>query len=128
MSFVLDTHAIVWSLMDDPRLGGEARRYIATCSRQDLLISDISLLEMAMLLDRKRIEVTLSDSEFLEQITNAFRVVPITAAIAAHAVSLGLPHGDPFDRVIAATAQQEDCTLLTRDRLLTDFPTIRTAW
>ncbi|MDA0991469.1 MAG: type II toxin-antitoxin system VapC family toxin [Verrucomicrobia bacterium] len=128
MTLLLDTHAVIWSLVDDARLGTSARRRIAAADRRDLTMADISLLEIAILLDRKRLEVTLSPGEFLKRIEAAFRVLPLTAAIAAEAVALDLPHGDPFDRVIAATARCDGCLLLTRDRQLAAHPEIETDW
>jgi len=125
---LLDTHAMIWTLMDDRRLGPNARRHIEASDRRDLLISDMTLLETAMLLRRGRVTVKLSDRAFLENAAAKFVVIPISAAIAVDAMSLDLPQGDPFDRVIAATARHEKCLLLTRDQALADAPYIRTAW
>jgi len=128
LKVLLDTHTMIWTLMDDPRLGQEARRHIEMSDRRDLLISDMTLLETAMLLRRGRVTVTLTDRAFLERAAARFVVVPMSAAIAVDAMSLDLPQGDPFDRVIAATARHKQCPLLTRDRALAHAPDINTVW
>jgi acyl-CoA thioesterase II len=44
----LDTHAVIWSLMDDPRLGKKAREVIASSSRDQLIVSDMTLLDSTL--------------------------------------------------------------------------------
>jgi len=55
-------------------------------------------------------------------------VVPITGEIASIAVSLDLADGDPFDRVISATAITHGIPLLTRDRKITACDAVLTLW
>ena len=68
--------------------------------------------------------------EFLERLT-AFRriaVLPITPDIAALAYSATFPHGDPADRLIAATAMVHGAPLITEDRLLHGIEGLTTVW
>jgi PIN domain nuclease of toxin-antitoxin system len=51
-------------------------------------------------------------------------MIPIEIA----SLALALPHGDPFDRVIAATAKVHKVPLLTRDRLIAGSGVIETVW
>lgn len=115
MNLLLDTHAAVWAAADDPRLGAKARSRLLACERGDAAISDISLLEIAMLVKKKRIRLAVSTSDYLHGLHKHFRVLPIAPEIAAEAVTLDLPQADPFDRVILATARFHDLPLLTRD-------------
>lgn len=124
----LDTHAVLWSLADDPRLGANAREIIARSNRSDLVISDIVLLEVAYLHGKGRIEVEDGLDTLLKKISDSFHVVPIDREIAGLAVSLELPQGDPFDRVISATAIAHKAPLLTRDREIKKCEAVPTIW
>ena len=81
-----------------------------------------------MLISKGRLQ-TKHDPEFLlGKIADSFRIIPITPEIAHLAVTLKLPHGDPFDRVIAATAVHHQAALLTRDKELKRAKMVETVW
>jgi PIN domain nuclease of toxin-antitoxin system len=124
----LDTHAVLWSLAGDPRLGTQARSLISNSRRSELIISDIVLLEISYLGAKGRIEDTDGMEVLLAKVAESFRVIPITPEIARLALELDLPHGDPFDRVITATAKFHAVPLLTRDRSITHSDTVTTLW
>ncbi len=124
----LDTHTVLWSLADDPRLGAQARSLISHSRRSDLIISDIVLLEISYLSAKGRIEDVDGVDVLLAKVAERFRVIPISPEIARLALELDLPHGDPFDRVITATAKTHAIPLLTRDRSITDSGSVATLW
>lgn len=128
MKACLDTHAVLWSIADDPRLGAKARGLITNSKKFDLIISDIVLLEISYLNAKGRIEDADGIDTLLAKVAESFRVVPISHEIARLALELDLPHGDPFDRVIAATAKAHAIPLLTRDRSITNSGTVTTLW
>lgn len=128
MKACLDTHAVLWSLAGDPRLGSQARGLIAHSKRPDLIISDIVLLEISYLSAKGRIEDADGIDALLAKVAESFRVIPINPEIARVALELDLPHGDPFDRVIAATAKTHSIPLLTRDRSITASGSVATLW
>lgn len=128
MKACLDTHAVLWSLADDSQLGSKARKLISSASRTELVISDIVLLEVSYLSAKGRIKDAAGLDVLLAKIVGSFRVLPIDPAIAELALSLDLPHGDPFDRVITATAKIHKIPLLTRDRLIVDSGVVETIW
>jgi len=109
-------------------LGAKTREIIARSNRSELVISDIVFLEVAYLHDKGRIESEDGLDALLAKISDSFLVVPITGEIAGIAVSLDLAHGDPFDRVISATAITHGIPLLTRDRKITACDTVPTLW
>lgn len=128
MKACLDTHAVLWSIAGDPRLGAKARDLITHSKRFDLIISDIVLLEISYLSAKGRIEDADGIDTLLAEVAESFRVVPISPEIARLALELDLPHGDPFDRVIAATAKAHAMPLLTRDRSITNSGAVTTLW
>lgn len=128
MKACLDTHAVLWSLAGDSQLGAAARSLITSTTRTELVISDIVLLEVSYLSAKGRIEDTGGLDVLLAKIADSFRVLPISPEIASLALALDLPHGDPFDRVITATAKTHRIPLLTRDRLITRSGVVEIIW
>jgi PIN domain nuclease of toxin-antitoxin system len=119
---LLDTHAWLWWLLGDPRLpAAEARALNALPPGQRPWLSDISLWETALLVERKRVALSMPLREWLEIAAGpaSVRVLPITPAVAAEVAHLPDSfHRDPADRVIVATARVLDLPLASHDRLI----------
>lgn len=128
MKALLDTHAILWTLADDARLGKKARSIVKGAVPGALAISDISLLEIALLVDRGRVTLDGSLRGLLDEVSSCFRVLPIEPAVAEKSMALELEQADPFDRVIAATACHHRLTLVTRDKRLVKSREFETVW
>lgn len=128
LRYLLDTHAVLWSAEDDPRLGPRAREALLRCPATDVALSDITLFEIAMLLEKGRIHLSLPLAEYLADLERRFKVLPIFSAIAAEAMRLPLPQGDPFDRIITATARYHGLPLISRDRHIADSGLVETLW
>jgi len=117
---LLDTHAAIWFMRDDPALGKRARAAAVTALEEDqLAISAISFWEMALLVAKGRLRTLKDPVEQRQWMIRAGLIeLPLTGDIALRAVELDDLHGDPADRFIAATAAVHDATLMTADEAL----------
>ena len=121
---LLDTHVLLWLAYDDPCLGEQARHIIKEAAgSQAIIVSAISFWEIGLLIEKGRISMPLPLTEFATLLGKRrdIKVAPVNSRIAVESGILptGL-HGDPGDRLIAATARVLACSLLTSDaKLLT---------
>lgn len=128
---VLDTHALIYDALTPARLSARSRKAIeAGFVRRELACSDISLWEIAMLIAKKRLDPMMDARQFLEDLVVArrIRVMPISAEIAVLSQSDAFSHGDPADRLIAATAFLHRAPLVTSDAKLRKLKEIVTIW
>ncbi len=127
---LLDTCALIYDALEPKRLSRRAKQAIETAdSAGELLLCDISLWEIAMLVEKNRLDPGIEAESFLHIALSArsINVLPITPEIAARSVQLGL-HGDPADRLIAATAIEQDATIVTSDKNLRRSRLVPTLW
>lgn len=115
MILLLDAHALLWWLSDDPTLQAAAHRSIAD-PENDVLVSAATIWEIEL----KRVAGRLRAPEtLLDAIRDAgMETLPITGADAAAAAALPMHHADPFDRMLVAQAQRLDALIVSRDRAL----------
>lgn len=130
---VLDTHALVWWVSDAARLSTVARRAINRSreSGDGVAVSSISVWEIAMLVKRARLKLTVDIFDWLDHVERipAIHFVAVDNRIALRSTALPEPlHKDPADRMIVATAQQLRCPLVTADRKLIDYAHVETVW
>lgn len=120
---LLDTHALVWLRLGDPKLGMHARREIEEAwQNDDLAVSAMSYWEAGMLTARGRIRLPVdADAWRRENLEQGVIEIPVDGAIAVRAGLLPGLHGDPADRIIIATAL-EGHRLVTGDRRILDWP------
>ncbi len=117
---VLDTHVLIRWLADPKRLSREQVRILtdAVRRREVVVISAITLLEIAMLFSGGLLRIGLNIDELFEELeTNpSFQILPLTIEIAKEISFLGPTLRDPADRVIVATARVHGLRLLTSDQ------------
>jgi len=114
LKLLLDTHIWLWSLQDPGRLGKRIQQELKS-PENELWLSPISTWEALTLNARGRIHLRGNLAEWVARATAPFREAPLTHEIALAARHLPLPHPDPADRFLAATAQVLDLTLVTAD-------------
>jgi PIN domain nuclease of toxin-antitoxin system len=124
LRLLLDTHIWLWSLSDPRRIG---RRVLVQLKHQDneLWLSPMSTYEALTLYYKGRFEIEEDLSKWLARATAGTREAPLTHEIALVARQLQM-HQDPADRILAATAEVLDLTLVTADERLLGLGTIRT--
>ena len=130
---VLDTHAWVWWVADPDRLPERARVAIqeSIAAGVPAHVSTISTWEVAMLVARGRLELTMDPVEWIARAEAAPEIafVPVDNRIALGAVRLeGFAHRDPADRLIVATALDLGATLVTADQRLRSYEAVTTLW
>lgn len=118
MNLLLDTHAVLWWLADDPALSSEARRAIGDVSN-DVCVSPVTPWEIAIKSATGKLKVPDNLLEALK--SNRFRELPISLVHAERAGNLPPWHRDPFDRMLIAQALTEGLTLVTRDRVFEQY-------
>ena len=116
MRLLLDTHAFLWWVFDDPRLSTAARNLIATPDAE-ILFSTVSAWEIAIKARTGRLDLPADVPGFVaDQIRqNRLQVLPIALDHALRVHTLPDHHRDPFDRLLVAQAQVEGIPLLSRD-------------
>ena len=125
MKLLLDTHIWLWSLHDPKRLGKRVQHELKDPANERWL-SPISTWEALTLNAKNRIRLPADLDQWVARATAPFREAPLTHEIALAARQLSLPHEDPADRFLAATAQVLDLTLVTADSALLGLGEIAT--
>jgi len=124
---LLDTHVLIWSLQDAPALGPEARILLDEhILAEGLMISAITIWEIAMLAKKSRIALGMDVMKWIEDALALPGLVlgALDPPIAIDSVMLpGDFHGDPADRIIIATARHHGLPLLTADQAILDYGT-----
>jgi PIN domain nuclease of toxin-antitoxin system len=119
MRLLLDTHVIVWAASGADSLDRRVATLL-TDARHELWMSSVSAWELAMLSERRRIDLRPDTERWLAGAVAGLglKEAPLTSAIAIESRRLSLPTEDPADRFIAATARVNECTLVTADAAL----------
>jgi len=128
---LLDTHAVIWLMTDPEHLSRLAHDTIlrARLAGEKIAYSPVSVYEIACAVRRKRLLLNSSAGEFIEAIQARLDVAPLTAEILVRAAELPDPFkGDPFDRMIAATAIIANCALITRDDRIRKSNVCKVLW
>ena len=125
MKLLLDTHIWLWSLREPHRLSRRVARELSD-PQNELWLSPVNTWEALLLYAKRRIEIPGSLEEWVALSTQNLREAPLTHEILFAAHQLPLPHLDPADRFLAATAQVLDLTLVTADARLLGLGEIRT--
>ncbi len=116
MNLLLDTHIWIWSLLEPEHLKPKVAQALKDPSNH-LWLSPISTWELLILVEKGRV---LLEDEPIRWIEQVFKKVPFREAQVNHRVAMesrliDLPHQDPADRFLAATALVYNLVLVTAD-------------
>lgn len=118
MKLLLDTHAFLWFVWDDAKLGANAKTVIEDSSNVKFLCV-ASCWEIAIKASLGKLRLDSPSAEFIsrELIANGFHLLSISLAHATSVETLPFDHRDPFDRLLVAQAVAEQMTLVSRDSI-----------
>ncbi len=137
---LLDTHVLVWWASGDVQrlspqalaaIEAEIERAAQPGQSPGLLVSAISCWEVAMLVQRGRLALSLEVERWLALVASipAVRLLPLEPAVAVAATRLPEPfHADPADRFLVAQARELAVPLLSADRKILDYPHGQSLW
>lgn len=126
MKLLLDTHAFLWFVLNDPLLSADALRLIAD-PNNDILVSPASYWEIAIKISIGKYSLTEPIDVFFEReiATNQFAILPIQPRHVAPLSGLPFHHRDPFDRLLIAQAMTEQIPVVSADAAFDAYPVQR---
>ena len=126
MSLLLDTHAFLWYVLDDPQLSGQAKAAINDPGAV-ILVSPASYWEIAIKISINQYVLIAPYEEFWRHgiADNDFDVLPVEIAHTAALLTLPFHHKDPFDRLLVAQAMVESIPIISADAALDAYPVTR---
>ena len=129
MKLLLDTHIWVWSVLEPDRLSQSVARQL-TSPENEIWLSPVSIWELRVLHDKGRMKLIPDAVSWINDNLTRLKIreAPLTFEVALAISSLNLPHNDPADGFIAATAKIFGLTLVTADKelaKLTDIAVLR---
>ena len=119
MKLLLDTHIVLWSLLEPARLTTRVAAELENPAN-DLWVSPLSIWEILVLAEKGRV---ILEPDPLTWIRKVFQTIPFKEALLNHEIAIQsrlitLPHQDPVDRFLAATAVVYGPTLTPADEHL----------
>lgn len=122
MKLLLDTHAFIWWDSDQSRLSAAALAAIRDPANE-VLLSVVSVWEMQIKSQLGKLPLAQPLPVIIaQQQTNGVKVLDITLPHVLAVESLPAIHKDPFDRLLVAQANIEGATLITSDRIFSQYP------
>lgn len=129
---LLDTHALIWWVNDPSQLSTVAQSVIEEARKRNALyVSCISSWEIALLVQRNRLQLSLDVRDWLARCEALpfLSFMPVTTAIAVESTRLpDFPHADPADRIIVASALSLGAKLITKDEKIHQYRNQLSVW
>lgn len=129
---ILDTHTWVWFVSNSELFSRAAKRAVnAAVKRNEVFISSISAWEVALLVAKNRLQLTMDVNDWIAKSERLpfITFIPVDNSIAVRSVNLPRPfHSDPADRIIIATSIALGAPLVTKDDKLLNYPHVKTIW
>ena len=128
MQYLLDTHVVVWLTgIDEWKLSQKSKEIILH-GQHDLNISVVSLWEIALKVNKNKLNLGITLGELIEKILQSrIAITPLNTKYIIGLANLPDIHSDPFDRLIISTAISENWTILTADDNIKKYA-VKWAW
>ena len=124
--YLLDTHVMLWYLRDSSELSASAHSLIDKAEYVAVSIASFWEIAIKQSIGKMQFCMTIPELESL-CLDRDIQVLPIQSVVLEQIKSLPKIHGDPFDRLIIAQAQIDKMTIITRDRMIPQYP-VPTIW
>ena len=124
---LLDTHVLLWSLLQKSRLSTRAKELID--KETELAVSSISIWEVGIKNSKGQLPLPFDVEEMVYHLKHdvGMQIIPVDENIWLRSIRLEWEHRDPADRVIVATARITGMQLISADSLIRDYYS-RTVW
>ncbi len=121
MNFLLDTHLLLWAVIDPTRLSAKARTLLAA-PESDLVFSAANLWEISIKNGLGRADFKVDTRRLWRMLLlNGYRELSVSTEHTIAVGELPLLHHDPFDRMLVAQARVEGLVLLTTDKIVAKY-------
>ena len=126
---LLDTCVLFW-LEDNPAAISALARHALADPTTVCFASSISALELGLKVAAGRLKLPLPPAEWLRQVCERRGIIELPVHFGPAGESALLPslHKDPFDRLIIATALSQNLTIVTSDKMIPQYPGVKTLW
>ena len=128
---MLDTHVLIWWANGEHERLSAAAIAAIEAEEQQRLVSAISCWEVAMLVERGRLGLSVDMERWLNLVVSVPRLqlLPLSPAVAVASTRLpGTFHADPADRFLVAQARHLNIALVTADSKIRTYPHVRSLW
>lgn len=126
---MLDTHVLLWWTLEPGRLSATAAARLHEMERLGGFASSISIWELAVKIQRGKLELGIPIGEFVRRIgATGVRLLAVDSVTWLRSVELAWDHRDPADRVIVATALLQNVPLVTADTEIHRFGGVECVW
>lgn len=121
MSFLLDTHVVLW-WYENPKMLSEPIRKVIENRGNEIFVSSVFFWELSI---KRRLGKLIVPEKIIDQVILDFLELPITAIHAREVFHLPPIHQDPFDHLLISQAKIENLTLVTRDKNILKYPDLK---
>ena len=131
LMLLLDTHVVAWLALAPEKVSQRASAAIdgARQANAGLFVAGVTLVELAVMFVRGRLQLHVPFNAFLEEVDRSFNVLPIDRHIATQVTQLPAAYPrDPMDRIIGATAIVQGIPLVTADDRIRKSAVLNTIW
>jgi PIN domain nuclease of toxin-antitoxin system len=127
MNYLLDTHTLIWFIIDDPTLPLSVKRQIEDTDNK-CFCSIASIWEIGIKNSIGKLDLKFNLIEIIKITESSLiELLPIGVSHILENSNLPLHHRDPFDRLLIAQAQNENLTIITKDNAFSLYE-VKTFW